>query len=43
MIEGTVNTANGEKMKIKCKGKVKGLGSVGTHSIEVSVELVVTS
>ena len=42
MIEGSINTANGEKMKIKCEGKVnvshftkKGYESKGTLSVKV--------
>ena len=42
MIEGSVNTANGEKMKIKCEGKVNvshftktGYDSKGTLSVKV--------
>ena len=42
MIEGSINTANGEKMKIKCEGKVDvshftktGYESKGTLSVKV--------
>ena len=42
MIEGSVNTANGEKMKIRCEGKVNvshftktGYESKGTLSVKV--------
>ena len=42
MIEGSINTANGEKMKIRCEGKVNvshftktGYESKGTLSVKV--------
>ena len=42
MIDGSVNTANGEKMKIKCEGKVNvnhftmtGYESIGPLSVKV--------